>query len=65
MKSSIYGQMINNYQMLKVLGKGSFSTVSLCKDTKTGNLYAIKKMRKKDLKKKKINEIYSAYDLIL
>ena len=56
--------MINNYQIKKVLGQGSFSTVSLCKDTITGNLYAIKKMKKKDLKKKKINEMYSAYDMI-
>lgn len=44
--------MINNYEIIETLGKGSFATVKLCKDTKSGTLYAIKQMNKKDLKRK-------------
>ena len=35
-------EIINNYKVLKTLGKGSFATVKLCKDINSNNLYAIK-----------------------
>lgn len=41
------GAMINQYVIIKTLGKGSFATVLLCKDTKTSEQFAIKKMNKK------------------
>lgn len=44
--------MINQYLIEKTLGKGSFATVKLCKDTKTNVYYAIKQMSKQSLKKK-------------
>ena len=42
--------MINQYVIIETLGKGAFATVLLCKDTKTKELFAIKKMNKKILK---------------
>jgi serine/threonine protein kinase len=45
-------KMINQYQVERTLGRGSFAVVRLCKDTETGNLYALKEMNKKVLKRK-------------
>lgn len=42
--------MINQYVILKTLGKGSFATVLLCKDTISHEMFAVKKMNKKMLK---------------
>ena len=44
------GEMINQYVILKTLGKGSFATVLLCKDTISHEMFAVKKMNKKLLK---------------
>jgi len=57
--------MINQYQVEKILGKGSFAVVKLCKDTKTNQQYAIKIMSKKELKKKSIGNGKNAYDCVL
>mmetsp|Transcript_14698 Transcript_14698/g.30423 ORF Transcript_14698/g.30423 Transcript_14698/m.30423 type:complete len:404 (+) Transcript_14698:11-1222(+) len=46
-------KMINNFEVIKVLGKGAFGKVKLCKDTNDGQLYAIKIMDKMMLKKKR------------
>ena len=40
-------------QIVKVLGKGAFGKVKLCKDTRDGKLYALKIMDKNVLKKKR------------
>ena len=59
------GAMINQYVIIKTLGKGSFATVLLCKDTHTHELYAIKKMNKKALKSKRAGKDKSAYDCVV
>jgi serine/threonine protein kinase len=59
------GAMINQYVIIKTLGKGSFATVLLCKDTHTHELFAIKKMNKKALKSKKAGKDKSAYDCVI
>ena len=46
--------MINSYMIEKTLGKGTFATVYLCKETNTNMLYAVKSMNKKDLEKRKV-----------
>ena len=51
--------------IIKTLGKGSFATVLLCKDTQTHELFAIKKMNKKALKSKKAGKGKSAYDCVI
>ena len=58
------GAMINQYVIIETLGKGAFATVLLCKDTKTKELFAIKKMNKKILKQKKAGVGTSAYDCV-
>jgi len=57
--------MINQYKVEKILGSGSFATVKLCTDTKTGNQYAIKQMNKKILQKKFTGAGRTAYDCVL
>ena len=59
------GAMINQYVIIKTLGAGAFATVLLCKDTKTGEQFAIKKMNKKALKNKKAGVGKSAYDCVV
>ena len=44
--------MINSYMVEKTLGKGTFATVYLCKETNSNIRYALKSMNKKYLKKK-------------
>lgn len=46
--------MINSYMVEKTLGKGTYATVYLCTETNTNVQYAMKKMNKKDLKRKKV-----------
>lgn len=59
------GAMINQYFIIKTLGQGAFAKVLLCKDTKSGELFAIKKMNKKALKQEKVGGGKSAYDCVL
>lgn len=47
--------MINQYEVIKTLGKGAFADVKLCVDTKTQEKYAVKLMSKKFLKSQKVN----------
>ena len=56
--------MINQYIVEKTLGKGSFATVKLCKDSKTCVKYAIKVMNKKALRRK-ITGGTNAYECVL
>jgi serine/threonine kinase 38 len=46
---------IRDFEPLKIIGRGAYGEVRLCKWTATGELVAIKKMKKKDMIKK--NEI--------
>jgi serine/threonine protein kinase len=57
--------MINQYVILKTLGKGSFATVLLCKDTISHEMFAVKKMNKKLLKLKSCGNGKSAYDCVV
>jgi len=50
---------------LKTLGKGSFGTVKLVKDTKKNEIFAMKIMSKKFLKKKRMGKDRNAYDVAL
>ena len=45
-------QTIREYESLKVIGKGAFGEVHVCREIKTGNIYAIKKIKKEFLIKK-------------
>ena len=47
-------QFVNNFEILKTLGKGSFAKVKLARDVNTNQYYAIKVMNKSLLKKKRI-----------
>jgi serine/threonine protein kinase len=60
--------MINKYKVLKELGKGAFGKVILCWDSTvniTENLFAIKIMNKKELKKRAFGIDKNAYDCVL
>jgi len=46
-------KMINSFEVIKLLGKGAFGKVKLCKDINDGKMYAIKIMDKMMLKKKR------------
>ena len=59
------GAMINQYVIIKTLGRGTFASVLLCKDTKSGEQFAIKKMNKKLLRQKKAGRNKSAYDCVV
>lgn len=54
---------INDYQMIRKLGQGSFSKVYLCQSSK-GEYYAIKQMNKPSLKRLKMPNGLYGYDMI-
>ena len=57
--------MINQYKILRTIGKGSFSIVYLVQDTKTMQFYSMKAMKKNELKKKLIGKNGNAYNYVL
>lgn len=57
--------MINQYKIIKTLGKGAFGLVLLCLSNDTKDYYAIKKMNKALLKKKPISKGRNAYDCVI
>ena len=57
--------MINQYKVIKTLGKGAFATVRLCNDISTDMSYALKEMSKSELKKKIQGKGRTAYDCVL
>jgi serine/threonine protein kinase len=65
-KSKAEGKiMINQYIVEKTLGQGSFAVVKLCRDSVTGQKYAIKQMNKKLLQKKKMGIGKNAYQSVV
>ena len=53
-------QTIRDYESIAILGRGAFGEVHLCKEIKTGNICAIKKMKKDVLiQKNQVNHIRS------
>ena len=42
-------QTIHEYESLSIIGRGAFGEVHVCREIKTGNIYAIKKMKKDTL----------------
>ena len=46
-------QTIREYESLKIIGRGAFGEVHVCREIKTGKIYAVKKINKNVLLKKK------------
>ena len=42
-------QTIRDYESLSIIGRGAFGEVHVCREKKTGNIYAIKKIKKETL----------------
>ena len=61
---NVEGTMINQYIIIKKLGKGCFATVLLCKDSTTGEKFAVKKMNKKSLRFKIVSKGVTGYDCL-
>ena len=55
---------MNQYRFEKVLGAGQFASVHLCLNAESNVYYAIKKMSRKNLKKKPFGKDRNAYDCV-
>ncbi len=42
-------QTVREYEPVKIIGRGAFGEVRLCRIIKTGELVAVKKMKKKEM----------------
>ena len=51
-------QTIRDYESIAIIGRGAFGEVHLCKETKTGNIYAKKKNEKRCFNRKKSSKSY-------
>ena len=51
---------VKNYQSLSIIGRGAFGEVHICRDLRTGEIVAIKKIKKENLLKK--NQIKHTLD---
>ena len=40
---------VADFEPLKLIGKGAFGEVRICRDTTTGNVVAVKKLRKSEM----------------
>jgi serine/threonine protein kinase len=56
---------INNYKIIRVLGKGSFASVILCQNVDDYNYFALKRMNKESLKRKQMSKGRTAYDCVI
>jgi serine/threonine kinase 38 len=43
---------VESYEPLTIIGEGAFGEVRICRDKETGELVAIKKLKKEDMHKK-------------
>lgn len=58
-------ETINDYESLVVIGHGAFGEVRLCRNRKTKELVAIKRMSKKDMcKKNQLSHIWAERDIL-
>ena len=56
---------IKDYEKLKTVGLGSYGRVCLCKQKKTGKIYVMKILKKKDIiKQKQVDHVYSEYNIL-
>ncbi|KAG8367199.1 hypothetical protein BUALT_Bualt16G0047800 [Buddleja alternifolia] len=40
---------VDDFEMLTIIGRGAFGEVRLCRETKTGDIYAMKKLKKSEM----------------
>ena len=52
LRKSRQKQTIRDYESLKIIGRGAFGEVHVCKEKKTGKIVAVKKMKKEVLSQK-------------
>ena len=58
-------QSILNYKSLSIIGKGAFGEVRVCEDLTTGDIVAVKKLKKEEmLKKKEIFHVRAERDVL-
>ncbi|EEQ98204.1 protein kinase, putative [Perkinsus marinus ATCC 50983] len=56
---------IEDFENLKVIGTGAFGIVRLVREKSTGNIYAMKQMRKKDMdRKKQVHHVLAERDVL-
>ena len=56
---------VNNYESLSMIGRGAFGEVHVCREIKTGEIVAIKKIKKDNLKQKnQIRHILDEQDFL-
>ena len=56
---------VNNYESLSIIGRGAFGEVHVCREIKTGEIVAIKKIKKDNLKQKnQIRHILDEQDFL-
>ena len=51
-------QTIRDYESLSIIGRGAFGEVHVCREIKTGNIYAIKKNEERGIIPKKSSNSY-------
>jgi serine/threonine protein kinase len=56
---------LRDFNIIKVIGKGAFGKVTICRCNKDGKVYAMKQMKKKEMRKKnQINHIKAERDVL-
>ena len=56
----------NDFEPLKIIGRGAFGEVRICKDKLTGEIVAVKKMKKHEmLSKNQIAHVRAERDILV
>ena len=64
-KKKLEKMSVNNYESLAIIGRGAFGEVHVCKEKKTGDIVAIKKIKKDNLvRKNQIRHILDEQDFL-